>query len=228
MTLVELSFRVMLAFVILLTLTKIMGRKELSQMTYFNYVSGITIGAIAAVLVIDSNISIRNGVFALIAWTSITILLGYIDIRSKKARNMIEGEPKILIKKGQIMENELRKVRLDIDALNALLRQKDVFAISEVDYAIFETDGNLSVLKKETKNNDVPQQEMSKNGPPIATAVISDGVIQAENLSKLNIDHAWVNDQLQQAGISKIEDVFYAEIQKDGTLYIDQRNDVIH
>lgn len=228
MSLFELSFRVLLAFVVLLTLTKIMGRKELSQMTYFNYVSGITIGAIAGVLVIDSNISIRNGVFALVAWTSVTILLGFIDIGSKKARNMIEGEPKILIKKGQIMEKELRKVRLDIDALNALLRQKDVFAISEVDYAIFETDGNLSVLKKETKNDEVSQQKMSKDAPPIATAVISDGVIQEENLSKLNLDHAWVNQQLQQAGISKIEDVFYAEIQKDGSLYIDQRHDVIH
>jgi uncharacterized membrane protein YcaP (DUF421 family) len=85
-------------------------QKEISQMTFFNFVSGIAIGTICASLAIDPSLSIRNGLIALVGWTLITIFLGYIDIKSKKVREVIEGQPRILIKKGQIMEDEMRKV----------------------------------------------------------------------------------------------------------------------
>ncbi|WP_100406911.1 YetF domain-containing protein [Bacillus solitudinis] len=232
MTVLELALRVVIAFITLLTLTRIMGRKELSQMTFFNYVSGITIGAITAVLVMDSSVSIRNGILALVGWTTITILLGFIDIKSKKARDIIEGQPRILIKKGKIMEHELRKVRLDIDALNALLRQKNVFSFSEVDYAIFETDGNLSVMKKEPQQSltksDLKRKQIKSNIYPISTEVITDGLVITSNLEKLNLDAQWLEQQLQKADIKSISDVFYAEVQKDGTLYVDIKNDVLH
>jgi uncharacterized membrane protein YcaP (DUF421 family) len=154
-----------------------MGRKEISQMTFFNFVSGIAIGTIGASLAIDPSLTVRNGLIALVGWTLITILLGYIDIKSKKVRELIEGQPRILIKKGQIMEGELRKVRLDIDALNALLRQKNIFAVPEVDYAIFETDGNLSVMKKDPcqplSKSDLGIQNTAPNTYPISTEVIT-------------------------------------------------------
>lgn len=201
-------------------------------MTFFNYVSGITIGAIAAVLVIDSNVSIPNGVLALVGWSAITILLGFIDIKSKKARTFIEGEPRILIKKGHIMEKELRKVRLDIDALNALLREKNIFSVTDVDYAIFETDGKLSVMKKEQKQplnrSDIGLQQTTPNIYPISTEVIADGRIITSNLQKLNLNTQWLEQQLQLLGVRSISDVFYAEVQKDGTLYVDNKNDVLH
>lgn len=232
MSLIELLLRLVLAFATLLTLTRIMGRKEIAQMTFFNFVSGIAIGTIGASLAIDSSLSIRNGLIALIGWTIITVVLGYIDIKSKKVREVIEGQPRILIKNGEIMEDELRKVRLDVDALNSLLRQKSVFAVSDVDYAIFETDGNLSVMKKE------PQQPLSKSdiglpdtAPhiyPISTEVINDGRIITSNLEKLNLNAEWLEQQLRISGFNSISDVFYAEVQKDGKLYIDGKNDVLH
>jgi uncharacterized membrane protein YcaP (DUF421 family) len=227
----ELIPRLALAFLTLMILTRLVGRKELSQMTHFNFVSAIAIGTIGASLAVDSSLSIRNGLLALVGWSAFTITLGWLDIKSKKIRTLIEGEPIILIKKGKIMEDKLRRVRLDVDALNALLRQRNVFSVSEVDYAIFETDGNLSVMKKETKEpatkSDMNIQQVEPIYP-ISTAVISDGKIISSNLEKINLDKPWLEEQLQLAGIYSISDVFYAEVQKDGSLYIDKKNDVIH
>ncbi|WP_088105417.1 YetF domain-containing protein [Halalkalibacter urbisdiaboli] len=232
MSIAELALRVVIAFFTLLFLTRIMGRKELSQMTFFNFVSAITIGALTAVLVMNPNVTILNGVLALVGWTIITIVLGFIDIKSKKARGIIEGQPRILIKNGKIMEHELRKVRLDVDALNALLREKEVFAVSDVDYAIFETDGKLSVMKKEAKQSllksDLGIQNPSPKMYPISTEVINDGRIITSNLEKLNLNTQWLEKQLKLAGVNSITDVFYAEVKKDGTLYIDNKNDVLH
>ncbi len=229
MNILELSLRLFIAFLTLLVLTRIMGRKEIAQMTFFNFVSGISIGTIGASLAIDSTLSIRNGLIALIVWSVFTISLGIIDIKTKRIREVIEGQPKILIKNGKIMEHTLRSVRLDVDALNALLRQKNVFSIFEVDYAIFEVSGKLSVMKKETQQfvtkSDMGILQTTPHIYPISTEVIMDGRVISENLKKLNLTHEWLELQLQNAGIKSIAAVFYAEVDKYGKLYIDQKSD---
>ena len=232
MPIAELIFRLVIAFATLIILTRLIGRKEISQMTFFNFVSAISIGTLGASLAIDSTISITNGLLALVAWSVFTIFMSYLDIKSPKFRVAVEGEPIILIKKGQIMEDELRKVRLDIDALNSLLRKKNVFSVTDVDYAIFETDGSLSIMKKEAKQtltkSDIHIDQTNVSIFPIPTSVISDGEIKQDNLKMLNLDRQWLEQQLKLSGVDSISDVFYAEVQKDGTLYIDCRNDVLH
>lgn len=232
MPITELVLRLAIAFITLLVLARLIGRKEISQMTFFNFISAISIGTLGASLAIDSSISITNGIIALVTWSAFTIIIGFIDIKSAKFRYTIEGQPKILIKKGQIMEEELRKERLDIDALNVLLRKKNVFAVSEVDYAILEIDGTLSVMKKEPvqplTKSDIEFKKSTTNVYPIATSVISDGKLKKENLEKLNIDQQWLEQQLKLSGVDSISNVLYAEVQKDGTLFIDKRNDILH
>jgi uncharacterized membrane protein YcaP (DUF421 family) len=232
MTILELVLRLAIAFITLLTLTRLMGRKEISQMTFFNFVSAISIGTLGASLAIDPSISITNGLIALVAWSAFTIFMGILDIKSRKFRVAVEGEPKILVKKGKIMEGELRKVRLDIDTLSALLRKKNVFSIFDVDYAIFETDGTLSVMKKEPKHT-VTKGDMNINQTavkvfPISTSLISDGEIKQENLEELKLDQQWLERQLKLSGVNSISDVFYAEVQTDGTLYVDLKKDRLH
>ncbi|WP_018930894.1 YetF domain-containing protein [Gracilibacillus lacisalsi] len=227
----ELTLRIVSSFLVLLLLTRIMGRKELRQLTFFNFVSGIAVGSIAASLVVNQNLDIWAGIYALSGWAILTIIMGLIDIKSKTARTVIQGQPVILIKQGKIMEDEMRKARLDIDALNGLLRKKNIFSITDVQYAIFETDGTLSVMKKEEKQTltkgDSNIQVVNTEPFPIATEVITDGKINKENLSKLNLDENWLEKQLKQASVNDISDIFFAEIQKDGTLYIDIRDDGI-
>ncbi|RYG73516.1 DUF421 domain-containing protein [Lentibacillus lipolyticus] len=227
----ELLLRIVLSFFLLFLLARIMGRKEISQMTFFNFVSAIAIGSLSANFAVSANLSIRNGLLAITGWAVFTLIMGFIDIKSKKARKLTTGDPLIVIKNGKIMEDSLRSARLDIDSLNALLRQKNVFSIADVDYAIFETSGKLSVMKKEIKQSvtkgDMNLTSTIPNVHPIATGVISDGTVNTKNLSDLNLDMNWLEKQTNQAGIKSFSQIFYAEVQPDGTLYIDKKDDVV-
>lgn len=228
----ELVLRIFLGFIILFTLTRIMGRKEISQMTFFNFVSAIAIGSLAANWITTKDLSILNGIIALSGWALFTLFMSYIDIKSKKARKITTGDPLIVIKDGKIMDKTLRKSRLDLDTLSAMLRQENVFSMADVDYAIFETNGMLSVLKKEGK------QAMTKSDMnispsltkiyPISTEVIADGRVLTNNLTKLNLSKNWLDQQLKQAGVITPSDVMYAEVQQDGSLYVDQREQTLH
>jgi uncharacterized membrane protein YcaP (DUF421 family) len=233
LTILELSIRLILSFILLLSLTRFMGRKEISQMTFFNFVSAIALGTLGASLAIDSTISVRNGVLALGGWTIFTVVMGFIDLKSKGFRKAVEGIPRVVIRKGEIMDAELRKVRLDLDALNVLLRKKNVFSLTEVDYAIFETDGTLSVMKKEkhqplTKGDKQTYPLSPSSQIAIPTPLIEDGKLVMKNLRELNLDEHWVKAQLTSLGIPEVSDVFYGEIQKDGTLAVDPYNDVVN
>lgn len=209
-----------------------MGRKEISQLTLFNFVSAMAIGTLGGSLIIDRSLTIRNGVVALIGWTILTILIGYIDMKSRAFRKFIDGDPVIVIKQGRIMERSLRKVQLDVDSLRAMLREKNVFSLSDVKFAIFEVDGTLSVMKKENIQNEDKRcylkDDLEDTYYPVPTEVISDGVVNTNNLSKLHLDIEWLHKKLKQSGVHSISEVFYAEIQKDGSLYIDKREDFVN
>ncbi|PFG12204.1 YetF domain-containing protein [Bacillus sp. es.036] len=232
MALTTLLIRLSLSFITLLLLTRIMGRKEISQMTFFNFVSAIALGTLGASLAIDSSLSVRNGMIALVAWTLFTILMGYADLKSKTMRLGVKGSPKIVVRNGKIMENELRKLRLDLDSLNLLLRKKNVFSLKDVDYAIFETDGTLSVLKKDNKQpvtkGDQGITSKAQKIYPISAPLIEDGQLNRKSLNEMNVDEGWLLQQVQAKGIQSVSDVFYAELQKDGSLFIDKRDDRLH
>ncbi|MUV38821.1 UPF0702 transmembrane protein YcaP [Lentibacillus sp. JNUCC-1] len=227
----QLVLRIVLSFILLFALARIMGRKEISQMTFFNFVSAIAIGTIAGTLVTSENLSIQNGIIALVGWALFTLLMGYIDIKSRKARKLTTGAPLIVIKNGKIMEDSLRSARLDIDSLIALLRQKNIFFISDVEYAIFETSGKLSVMKKEIKQcvtkGDMNLPGATPNVYPIGTEVISDGTVNRQNLTDLGLNMDWIEKQMKQAGINSLDQIFYAEMQVDGTLYFDEKDDIV-
>lgn len=226
MSMFEVLVKVIISFSVLLLMTRIMGKRQIGHLTYFNYITGITIGAVAAAITIDPRIDMANGLVSLIGWSLLTYLISYINLKSPKARILLDDQPTILIKNGIILEKAMASVKLNMDDLSMLLREKDVFSTSEVDYAIFEPNGELSVLKK------VDHQTVTNKDIHITTVkplylpskMIVDGKIIHENLHELNLTSSWLDQQLQQAGV-RLEDVFYAEIQSDGTLFIDKRQD---
>lgn len=117
-------------------------------MTYFNYITGITIGAVAASITIDTSIDMVDAFVSLIGWSVLTILVGFINLKSPKARIILDGEPTIVIKDGKILEKALKGEKLNMDDLSMLLREQSIFSIQEVNYAVLEPNGQLSVLKK--------------------------------------------------------------------------------
>jgi uncharacterized membrane protein YcaP (DUF421 family) len=142
-------------------------------------------------------------------------------------RVIFDGQPTILVKKGLIDKQALSSSKLNIDDLTMMLRQKNVFSITEIDYAILEPDGTLSILVKPEFQNVQKKDLQINQGLPrhIPTEVIVDGKLIFQNLKELGISIEWINYELSNAYINSIKEVFYAEIQPDGKLYI-QKNDL--
>jgi uncharacterized membrane protein YcaP (DUF421 family) len=222
----ELLLRITIGFLVLFLLTRILGRKEISQLSFVNFVSSIAIGSIAANFVVNQDINILHGVIALVGWTVFTFAMAFIDIWSIKGRKIVSGDPVSVIKAGKIVDKALSRDQLDLDALMAMLREKNIFSIAEVDYAIFETNGKLSVLPKEGKQP-VTKTDMNVPGKskvyPIPTEIIVDGKILPENLEKLKLDTNWVNQQLEEVGVNTVSEVFFGQVQTDGSLFIDKK-----
>ncbi|MBQ4870722.1 DUF421 domain-containing protein [Priestia megaterium] len=226
MNFIEVIGRVIISFSVLLLMTRIMGKKQVSQLTYFNYITGITIGAVAASITIDRSIDMSDGFVSMVCWSLLTVLVSYINLKSPKARILLDGQPTIVIKNGRILEKTLAGLRLNMDDLSMLLREKNIFSTQEVDYAVLEPDGQLSVLKKVDQQNVTKKDLKVEAVKPlyVPTEIIVDSKVVTRNLEELDLNQNWLEKQLHQAGVS-LQDVFYGEIQSDGTLYIDKRQD---
>ncbi|MEK3853950.1 DUF421 domain-containing protein [Cytobacillus sp. FSL H8-0458] len=224
----ETILRVTISFLVLFLLARLMGRKEIGQMTFFNWASAIGIGSIGGNLAVNESTRIKDGVIALVFWTLFTIAMDMLDLKSKQGRAVTTGDPLIVIKAGRIMESALKAARVDLDELQALLRQKDIFSFSDVDYAILETNGDLSVLKKASQQA-VTKTDLNISSPnralfPLPTEVIADGKVNSENLTKLDLDENWLDRELKKADIRSVEEVFFAQVQQDGTVYFDPKD----
>lgn len=224
----EILLRTVLSFFGILIMTRILGKKQIGQLTYFNYVTGISFGALAAGVAIDKNIPILDGLASLLIWTLLTLLIAYGTIKSVRFRKLMEGDPIVVIKRGKIMEKALARARVNIGDLEEMLRERDIFSISDVDYAVFETNGYLSVVKKPDKQG-VTLSDMKLKATPqqLPTKVIADGRIIMRSLKEIGLNREWLDKELSKAGYKEkdIPDIFYAGVMQDGTLYIDRKDD---
>lgn len=222
----EMILRTTGSFFILLVMTRFMGRKQLSQLTFFNYITGIALGAIAADMASNSNTNYLNGLTSLIWWTLLAILLAYISMKSPKARIIIDGQPKVVIRRGKILEDQLAISSLNIDDLNMMLREQQIFSLNDVEIAILENNGRLSIMLKDEKQPVTKQDQNIITISPkyIPMELISDGKVVDKNIKEAGISINWLKNQLLSSGLS-IDDVFYVELQHDGTLYIDKKDD---
>lgn len=224
--LLDVVIRSVIGFVLLLTLTRLMGKRQISHLTFFDYVVGITIGSIAADMAVDLNIKIINGVTSLILWGLIPIVLALIGLKSRKFQHITDGRPTILIKNGEILEKSMKKVMLTIDELMLLLREQSIFKISDVEMAVLETNGQLSVLKKTAQQPVTPQMlKMLLKQEKAPTLLIVDGQILHKNLTELGYSEDWLIKEIQKQGATSIDDVFIAQVSSDGNLYVDLYED---
>jgi uncharacterized membrane protein YcaP (DUF421 family) len=220
--------RSIIAFFSLLIFTKILGKQQISQLTFFDYVLGITFGSIAASLTTDLSSRAWPHFVGLFTWALLGYLMQYITEKWRYAAKYIEGEPTIVIMNGKIMEDALRKMKYTIADIMALLRNKDVFDLSQVDFAIIEPNGQLSVLKKpEYEPLTAKDMNISKSPTGISTELIYDGILIDQNLRQLNKSEKWIMNQLKSQGIRDVSDVFLATLTPSGSLYIDKYRDHI-
>ncbi|WP_192702441.1 DUF421 domain-containing protein [Paenibacillus sp. OAS669] len=223
------SIRTLLGFIVLLLLTRILGKKQLSQMTFFTYITGIALGNIAGEMVLHKD-EVVSGITAMTVWAMLTIFVEQLSLKSPMIRVLFDGEPAIVIKHGKLQQKAMALSKLNMDDLSMLLRDKNVFSIREVDYAILEPNGKLSVLKKEAmesptkKDLQLPVQDRLY----LPTELIVDGQVVKRNLKELQLSYKWLEEQIRQSGVASIQEVFFAELQSDGSLFVDLKSSSFH
>lgn len=219
------TWKSLLVFSMLIILARLIGRKLLSQMSFFEFVVGITIGTIGGAYVVV----MVKGMWVLLSpiiLTATTIFVGYLSMKNLRFRKLLEGEPVIIIQNGKMLEQNMAKLRYHIDDLEMQLRNKGVFDLNEVEFAVLEPHGQLSVLKKSQYNPATPHDMgINTQYKGISSEIIKDGDVMEQNLKQNNLSIDWLFQELNKQKINKISDIAYATLNTDGSLYIDKRND---
>ena len=225
----EMLARTTASFFAILFLARIIGKKQLSQLTFFHYVTGITFGSIASEIAAQAETPFWDGLIALFWWGVLTVFVSYLSLRFQKLRVLFDDKPIIVIEKGQVVPKNLKKARLSNDELLMLLREQNIFSASDVDYAIFETNGQLSVMKKPAVCSATKQDVKAPITPPqyIPTQIINDGKVIIPNLLELNLTEEWLQKKLKRKNVKNVEDVFLAQVLEDGSLYVSLKDNTL-
>ncbi|MFZ3172651.1 MAG: DUF421 domain-containing protein [Carboxydocellales bacterium] len=222
----EVMLRTLGAFFVILVLTRILNKEQIGQLTYYEYVTGITIGSMAATVAIDTQVKFLPDVLGLILWVVLTYLAGYASLKSRAARKLLEGEPTVLVHNGKILERNMAKLRYNLDDLLIQLRNKNAFNIAEVEFAILEPNGELSVLLKSQKRPLTPQDlQIPTKYEGVPSELIEDGKIIRANLQQVHVDEQWLLNELRKQGINDVQEVEYASLDNEGKLFVDKRQD---
>lgn len=218
---IEIIFRSICTYIILLVLGRIIGRKLISRITFFDFIVGITLGSIAVRIALGSQESPFLAAISAIIITILVVITDYLDIKSIGFRKLVDGEPIILISNGKLLDYNLKKVKITINKLMMQLREKDVFNIEDVAIAAIESDGELTVLQKVNKQPvTTGDLNISTNYNGLISDIIIDGKIMQNNLKGTNHDEQWVREQLKTQNIYDTGEVFYAGLNAAGVLYI--------
>lgn len=215
---------IMAAFALLI-FARALGKKQISQLNFFEYVLGITVGSIAATM--STNLSNRalSEFVGLITWIVLVLFLEIVALKNRKMAKIIDGEPLILVENGKIMEDRLALARYRFDDLVEQLREKDVFSVSDVEFAVLETDGSLSVLKKSQVQPITPSDlNMSTEYKGLSVELISEAQILKQNLLQIDQDEEWLLGELKKRNI-RLEQVTFGLLDTSGRLYLDLYKD---
>ncbi len=212
-------------YLFLLVMVRVMGKREIGQLSPFDLVVAITIGELAAVaLELESDLVKALVPIALIAL--LELLLSYVSLKSHVLRRLITGSPTVVIENGRIVYENLRRNRYNTSDLLSQLREKDIFSPAEVEYAILEPSGRLSVLKRSQHRAVTPADlHIDTRYEGLSFPLICDGVVQLKNMEKLSLSMDWLNDQLRSRNVHGVHAVALALIDTGGELYISTKSD---
>jgi uncharacterized membrane protein YcaP (DUF421 family) len=230
-TTLEIIVRTFIAFILIMIIAKILGKQILTQMSYYDFVSSITLGAITANLAFNTIANPGQITVSLVTFSGIVYIVTLLTLKSRKIRKWLSGKPTIVIESGKILDYNLKKIKLSMDTLIHELREKDIFNIEEVDFAVLELNGKISVLKKPeyqqvTKKDLLNLNSLSSKKTDFPIELILDGKIVSENMKHNGISQEWLSKQLNDRGLT-VNEVFYAVKGTNGGLYFDVYKDKI-
>lgn len=211
--------------IILFFLTKWLSKKQMSELNIFEYITGIVMGGIVAIHSIDYNINFIYGLLAIFVWFIIPFGMEYISLKSKRFRNFTQGKSTVFIQDGKVMEDNLKKEGYSADDLLEKLRASNIFLASDVEFAVLEPSGSLSILPKK-ENQPLTAKDIGLKVAPQKEpqTVIMDGKVLLEPLVNLSLNTNWLETELDKLNVS-IENVFLGQADTEGQLTIDLFDD---
>ncbi len=208
-------------YVFLFIMVKVLGKTQISQITPFDFISALVLGEFVGSAVFDPKINLLKILFGITVWGLLIYLTELTTQKSIRLRLFLEGKPSFIIHEGKLDWKELKKNHLDINQLQQLLRSKDVFSLRDVEYAILEPNGSISILKKQEADKPTYKDfNLKINKRMVPLTIISDGEVIMEHLQESGMDYKALIKQLNERNISSVKDVAYAEWESDKDLYL--------
>ena len=203
--------RTIFTYFFVLVALRVMGKREIGKLSIFDLVVSIMIAEISAVSLQDTKLPIWHGAFIIILLVLLQIGVAFISLKSKRMHDLIEGKPTVLIAKGKINDSEMKRTRYNMNDLLMQLREKNISSVADVEFAILETSGKLSVFPKSEKQPVTPQDLTLTTRPlEMTTSIIVDGQVDYDKLSAINKSPKWLQEQLTMLGYHSPKEVFYA------------------
>jgi uncharacterized membrane protein YcaP (DUF421 family) len=217
--------RTIILYVFVVCIMRIMGKRQIGELQPFELVIAIMLSELAAVPMQDTGIPLLYGIIPILTLMLMQITLSLVTLRFQRARKIICGVPSILIKNGSVIENEMLKQRLNLDDLMEDLRMSGYLNVSDIEYAILENSGKLSIIPKFT-SSPVVKKDICKNGTDedLPIGLILDGKLNMDNLKLAGYDQNWLIKKLKAQNIDHIDDVFIAMLDSSKNLYVQRRN----
>lgn len=210
-----------LVFLTMLVLARILGKTQVGQLTLYEYICGITIGSIGANIVASKPEEVWNHYFDLLLFCSLTLIAARATLINRPLRKLIEGSPTIVIENGRILKDKLKDLRFDVDELMGQLREQGIFDVGEVQFAILETSGHLSVLQKAAYRPATGQDlNIRQDDARLPVELIVDGEIVADNLTRAGVSREWLLNVLALRGIADTGNVIYAGFDTQGAFQV--------
>ena len=223
--LLNVTFRAISSLITLFLVTKMLGKKQVSQLSLFDYVIGISIGNFAAEMTINLESNEINGIWAVVLFGLFAYAISYLTMKSIILRRFFMGTPTILIQDGKILEDNLRKMKFDINDMLEEVRSAGYFDLFQVEYAILEPNGEVSILPKPEYRPITPKDinlKVEKEG--LCSNVIIDGKIMHNNLINIKKDSRWLKQQLKIKGYNDITKILLATVDINSKMIIYERN----
>lgn len=217
--------RILTVIPLMLVITFYMGKRSIGELPVFDFLVMITLGALVGTDIADRSIAHLHTAVAIVLIGLLQKIVSKLIIRFRKFGHMITFEPTIVIQDGQFIMDNLKRLRYSIDNVLQMLREKDVFVLSDVHIGIIEANGKLSVLKKDSKASiTLEDMNLTKKSGSLSYPVIVDGEIYENVLRKLNLSDSWLQQQLLLLNIKTAKDVFFASINSNQELQVSLNN----
>lgn len=201
------------SLIVLFLITKLMGKKQVSELSLFDYVIGISIGNFTAEMVMNFDYQYINGIMAIVSFGIVSYLVSIITMKSIKLRRLLIGVPTVIIEDGKISLEALKSTKLDINDLLEQCRTMGYFDITQISYAILEVNGKMSILpKSDYQVPNLVDLNIKTDKAYLSVNIIIDGKLMEENLKNLNKNEEWLKKELKKQGYSNYNNILLATL----------------